>query len=195
MKAILMSIQPKWCEKIFNGTKKIEVRKSRPKLETPFEVVVYCSKGQELWGNGEQIWKGIDENEDLETVFTLEPNLSRLNGKVIGSFVCDEVKEFTFSNYEAEYRINHADLSATCLNYPDLIGYGKGKTLYGWHITEPKLYDTPKKLSEFRTPFDCEAGRNMGCWLDCCKNHNFDCVRRVNNPLTRPPQSWRYVEE
>lgn len=195
MKAILMAIQPKWCEKIFNGTKTIEVRKSRPKLETPFEVVVYCSKGQELWGNGEQLWKGIDENEDLETVFTLEPNLSRLNGKVIGSFICDEVKEFTFSNYEAEYRINHADLSATCLNYPDLIGYGKGKTLYGWHITEPRLFDEPKELSEFRKPFDCEAGRNMGCWLDYCKNHNFDCVRRVNKPLTRPPQSWCYVEE
>lgn len=194
MKAILMSIHPVWCEKIFSGTKTIEVRKSRPKLETPFEVVVYCSKGQELWGNGEQLWKGIDENEDLETVFTLEPNLSRLNGKVIGSFICDEVKEFTFSNYEAEYRINHADLSATCLNYPDLIGYGKGKTLYGWHITEPRLFDEPKELSEFRKPFDCEAGRNMGCWLDYCKNHNFDCVRRVNKPLTRPPQSWCYVE-
>lgn len=185
MKAILMSTQPKWCEKIFNGTKTTEVRKSRPKLETPFEVLVYCSKGQELWGNGEQLWKGIDENEDLETVFTLEPNLSRLNGKVIGSFVCDEVKEFTFSNYEAEYRINHADLSATCLNYPDLIGYGKGKTLYGWHITEPKLFDEPKELDVF--------------WVVRCTNKEGDCKTCCEKPacinnITRPPQSWCYVE-
>lgn len=207
MKAILMSIHPVWCEKIFNGTKTIEVRKSRPKLETPFEVLVYCSKGQELWGNGEQLWKGIDENEDLETVFTLEPNLSWLNSKVIGSFICDEVKEFTFSNYEAEYRINHADLSATCLNYPDLIGYGKGKTLYGWHITEPKLYDTPKKLSEFRKPCVDKYEYCQGCKHglitippdeeEYALYHGgyyefFDTV--CLNTVSRPPQSWCYVE-
>lgn len=30
MKAILMSIRPEWCEKIFNGEKTIEVRKTAP---------------------------------------------------------------------------------------------------------------------------------------------------------------------
>ena len=37
MKAVLMSIKPKWCEKIFSGEKTIEVRKTAPK-ETPFKV-------------------------------------------------------------------------------------------------------------------------------------------------------------
>lgn len=31
MKAVLISIRPKWCEKIVNGKKTIEVRKTRPK--------------------------------------------------------------------------------------------------------------------------------------------------------------------
>lgn len=36
-KAVLISIRPKWCEKIINGDKTIEVRKTRPKLDTPFK--------------------------------------------------------------------------------------------------------------------------------------------------------------
>ena len=44
MRAILMSIRPEWCEKIFNGEKTIEVRKTAPKLETPFTVYVYQTK-------------------------------------------------------------------------------------------------------------------------------------------------------
>ena len=44
MKAVLISIQPKWCEKIFNGSKSIEIRKSRPSIPTPFKVYVYMTK-------------------------------------------------------------------------------------------------------------------------------------------------------
>lgn len=35
MKAVLISIRPKWCEKIASGEKTVEVRKTKPKLETP----------------------------------------------------------------------------------------------------------------------------------------------------------------
>ena len=62
MKAILMSIKPKWCEKIFSGEKTIEVRKTAPKLEPPFKVYVYESIGQ---GEGA--------------------------GAVVGEFVCDDI--------------------------------------------------------------------------------------------------------
>ena len=44
MKSVLISIQPKWCELIANGKKTIEVRKSRPKIETPFKVYIYQTK-------------------------------------------------------------------------------------------------------------------------------------------------------
>lgn len=44
-KAVLVSIRPKWCEKIVNGEKTIEVRKTRPKLETPFKCYIYETGG------------------------------------------------------------------------------------------------------------------------------------------------------
>ena len=43
--AVLISIRPKWCEKIIGGEKTIEVRKTRPKLQTPFKCYIYCAAG------------------------------------------------------------------------------------------------------------------------------------------------------
>ena len=43
-KAVLISIRPEWCDLIVRGKKTIEVRKTRPKLETPFKVYIYCTK-------------------------------------------------------------------------------------------------------------------------------------------------------
>lgn len=37
----------------------------------------------------------------------------------------------------------------TCLLCDEIAHYGKGKPLYGWHITAPKLFDKPRELSEF----------------------------------------------
>lgn len=42
-KAVLISIRPKWVEKIVSGEKTIEVRKTRPKLDTPFKCYIYCT--------------------------------------------------------------------------------------------------------------------------------------------------------
>lgn len=44
-KAVLISIRPDWVEKILSGEKTLEVRKTRPKLETPFKVYIYCTAG------------------------------------------------------------------------------------------------------------------------------------------------------
>ena len=35
MKAVMLSIQPKWCELIASGKKSIEVRKAAPKIDKP----------------------------------------------------------------------------------------------------------------------------------------------------------------
>lgn len=42
-RAVLVSIRPKWCEKIINGEKTVEARKTRPKLQTPFKCYIYCT--------------------------------------------------------------------------------------------------------------------------------------------------------
>lgn len=43
-RAVLISIQPKWCAMITQGKKILEVRKNRPKIETPFKCYIYCTK-------------------------------------------------------------------------------------------------------------------------------------------------------
>lgn len=111
-KKVLISIHPKWCELIFNGRKTIEVRKSFPKqLETPFEVLVYCTKHSltrtrcmysylhknepkacEEYGTITK-WSEIGDvqvNAHLESAH----RSYGMHGKVIGSFVCDKIDVF-----------------------------------------------------------------------------------------------------
>ena len=117
-----------------------------------------------------------------------------LNGKVIGEFVCDKIKEYT-SNERGWYCY---DLE-TCLLCDEIAGYGKGKTLYGWHISDLKIYDKPKELSEFkktkgRIARTCgmQARNGLCCAIDheeLCDNLKC-CFKR---PC--PPQSWCYVEK
>ena len=155
MKSVLISIKPKYCELIANGKKTIEVRKSRPKIETPFKCYIYMSQG------------------DLKDLGSYSEWIYKNRMKVIGEFVCDNIDEYTFSHYEAEYRVTHVEQKLMCLNYPELIQYGKGENLYGWHISELKIYDKAKELGEFFTP--------MG--------------KRPSYMLERPFQSWGYVEK
>lgn len=186
MKAVLISIQPKWCELIANGKKTVEVRKTRPKMETPFKCYIYATKPK-TYSHPARIYNSFIMPESGECG----------SGKVIGEFVCDRIDEYTFSNLEAEYRINDIDIAKTCLNHPELIEYGKGKPLYGWHISELKIYDKPKELGEFK-PW-CEKSRKTDNNLEMCcncKNAFFDedgiffgCG------VTRPPQSWGFVEQ
>lgn len=128
MKAILMSIQPKWCELIFNGQKTIEVRKSRPSIDTPFTVYVYMTKRN---------W-----------IFKLLPFLKNRFAKVIGSFVCDRVRLCIPFGLKG-HLLSQEVYREMCLTKEQLDKYGGLKTLYGWHITAPKLFDKPRELSEF----------------------------------------------
>ena len=138
MKAVMLSLRPQWCEKIFNGEKTIEVRKSFPRqLETPFEVLVYQTKIR---------FKVRDWQENFQSIiFTPNGGAEDGNGKVIGSFVCDKIDEYEAN--ERGWYIYPQD--ETCLLCDEIAHYGKGKPLYGWHITAPKLFDKPRELSEF----------------------------------------------
>ena len=98
MKSILISIKPKWCELIANGKKTIEVRKTRPKCDTPFKCYIYCTKPKMIT---KYVFKPEDYPEDIrpeKPVFCKQPDASSPfcsavngNGKVIGEFVCDAI--------------------------------------------------------------------------------------------------------
>lgn len=183
MKAVLISIRPKWAHKIATITdiirgepiyqKQIEVRKTKPTIPTPFKCFIYCTESKPYW----------KEIKDL-TLFE-----HAWLGKVMGEFICDKIEEYSFSNYEAEYRVNHIEEQKMRLNQVDLINYGKGKTLYGWHISNLKIYDTPKELGKFIKPCDKSFD-----YCDGCEDYS-DFYGRCNNKITRPPQSWQYIEE
>lgn len=174
-KAVMLSIRPEWCEKIASGRKTVEVRKTRPRSETPFKCYIYCTEECNI---GERLW--ILTVEARKTMNVTVParmfgaacvgGANKGNGKVIGEFVCDKIYELA--------PINHAPDSMeqqSCLTREEIVRYINGIG-YGWHISEPKIYDTPKELSEFKS------------WV---KPFTWD----FPEPITRPPQSWRYVEE
>ena len=207
MKSVLISIRPQWVEKIVSGKKTIEVRKTAPK-EVPFKAYIYCSKD-----NANEIV--LLKNDKNRFIFGDYRNADGhfytiANGKVIGEFVCDEVEEFhewelspqgKFAEFEEE-RLEKF-LSATCLSISEVVRYRENlpyyKQLYGWHISDLKIYDEPKELSEFNRPCpienkDCENCIRYGkphTWNFDEKKGTIYCTRR----LTRPPQSWQYVEE
>lgn len=199
MKKVLISIHPKWCKLIFSGEKTIEVRKTAPKLETPFKVYVYCTKKRMT--RVPSMYAYLHKNEpgacaEYGTIETwgkigdviVNPHLASkhvsfgMHGKVIGSFVCDKVYKIVPDGeyYSNGYDIDDDMLSETCLGRGYLTGYGLGYTLYGWHISDLKIYDKPKELSEFRKV--CLNGKCSDCIYEECK-------------ITRPPQSWCYVDE
>ena len=167
MKAVMISIQPKWVEKIASGEKTIEVRKTRPNIETPFKCYIY-----ETQGRTETPW--VDEDGHF---------IYKGRGQVIGEFVCDEIIK--------DERGENADLFATQagLSLEEQKYYGKNKSLYGWHISELKIYDKPKPIMQFYKPCPIE-------WKNCpvCEFYSKYTGTCMNN-VDRPPQSWCYMEK
>ena len=185
MKSVLISIRPQWCEKIVIGKKTIEVRKSAPK-EVPFKCYIYMTQGayKDLGLYSEDIYQ------------------NRM--KVIGEFICDKVysiknRGFCFSVATEGESITDEIARQSCLDYYDLVNYLGNKDGYGWHISDLKIYDKPKELSDFISPSKVKKCVDY-CINGICSNLGYEelcgAIRRCEyKKLTRPPQSWQYVEE
>ncbi len=165
MKAVLISIQPKWCELIANGKKTIEVRKTRPNLDTPFKVYIYCTHSK----NGNAYCKGNNI----------------LNGRVIGEFVCDSIIQIGYNKngYGLDDFVINGVIAKSCVPEEELYHYLQGKKPYLWHISDLIIYDKPKELSEFRL-------YNVRAYYDEELK-----LPMPTHEIKRPPQSWCYVEE
>lgn len=194
MKSVLISTRPQWVEKICHKIgedetgkaiceKRIEVRKTAPK-EVPFKAYIYETKGQYI-----------------KFIHGAHTKYGYGRGKVIGWFICDRIicSQAYFDSQGKNHLTNvfPDDIKKTCLDEYDLWDYIAGKAVkanqmydgYLWHISDLKIYDKPRELSEFRKPCDR--------FLDCCT-----CRRLVHNEymscdnkITRPPLSWCYVED
>lgn len=184
MKSVLISIQPKWCELIARREKTVEVRKTKPKLETPFKVYIYCTK-QKV--NGEILLTYDKKVEGRNRGFRDKGDIP-LAGKVIGEFVCDDITVAERGSYCVLPK------SKTLIDELDLLEYADGKTVYGWHISDLVIYDKPKELNRFQKPCirDCDCGGCENAYYT--RDYGFEgCA--LEEGLTRPPQSWCYVEE
>lgn len=162
-KAVLLSIKPKYCELIANGEKTIEVRKTKPKLELPFKCYIYCTKPskkhQTISGcmvlNDDELFKlpngKIKYGDSVEMMLYENYTADNfLNGKVIGEFVCDEIFPMSITYSDPNHRLSQREFPFTCLTDKEIMDYlGNGKRGYGWHISDLKIYDTPKELGEF----------------------------------------------
>lgn len=186
-KAVLISIRPRWCQKIINGEKTIEIRKTRPRLQTPFKCYIYCTRDKNLALTQNQAGTNLIACMDAETAIPVGGFVG--NGKVIGEFVCDMPFPVAVSDDGRIPSWNVWSLDRSCLAYEELAAYiGKGKTGYGLNISGLKIYDTPRDLGEFYHPYKC--GSCPAKWDAKCSG---ECYRK--NKITRPPQSWCYVLE
>ena len=191
MKAIMISIKPQWVEKILNGEKTIEIRKTMPKCELPCKVYIYCTMGKNtivyVERKGEKDWYG---NIAKNTMIVTRPKYDYMNytnetlGKVIAEFMLNKVDtlERDLNDWlpKNRYDISNELLKDINLNQEQLWNYGQGKILYAWYIDNLKIYDKPKELSEFSTISHRMKGKES---------------RFTSHLLQRPPQSWCYVKK
>ena len=154
-KAVLASVRPLYCYYYAIGRKTLELRKTCPKLDGPFKVYIYSTKGNENLIRG-----------DIATTIDY---VAMYGGRVIGEFVCDTI----LRNCE----MANADIAEaqSCVKREKILEYSGGHEVFGWHVSDLVIYDTPKELSEFSGLRQTKFG-----------------LEPVS--LKRPPQSWCYVE-
>lgn len=187
-KEVLISIRPEWVKKILAGEKTLEVRKTRPKLETPFKVYIYCTSGRPDLNIPISPERLMQDYLDTGSMRSLNCPLG--NGKVVGEFVCDSIVTYNYDycphpeigmDYDCGdswWEIDDEDLKSACLAEEEFRYYAFGReAMYGWHISDLKIYDVPLELMAFRKP-ELPTG-----------------LRYEEDAIKRPPQSWRYVEE
>ena len=177
-KAVMLSIRPKWCEKIANGEKTIEVRKTRPRLKTPFKCYIYCTLPKY-------------PHEDFIATDYPSPQFYG-GGKVIGEFTCERIALIAYDGGELSSTTNAAFSPATCLTRSEIIAYiGDKGRCYGWHMSNLRIYDQPRELTEFRRAWP------NSWYCESCVMHweNNGTCGNERLQIKRAPQSWCYVED
>ena len=170
MKTIMISIKPMWVKKIASGKKTFEVRKTKPKCNIPFKCLIYCTKNN----NG--------------------------CGKVVGEFICNQVEAMhipSLIELNSEEEVKDFEKQA-CMTTEECNNYLKNTWGYAWHISNVKIYDTPKDISDYYSGKQCKGFNNniMDCvamgteFMPKCR----DCIDGYTK-LKKAPQSWFYIEE
>lgn len=187
-RAVMLSIQPKWCELIASGHKTVEIRKTRPNLPMPFKCYIYMTKG-------------------FASYKTRGGMICNNNGGqvIIGEFICNKITGTAMWRLKGKTGrcAERTDLEKVmpqlaCLSLEQIEQYagGENRSIYAWHISNLVIYDKPLELCEFYR--ECPEFRvNIGACWDCLAaiGEEAECGFDGLLHLTRPPQSWCYVME
>lgn len=209
MRAILISIRPQWVEKILNGEKTIEIRKTKPNIKLPCKVYIYCTKGKPY------LYRVNDDNKfELTNKLRFQDSscfvkdYNAQNGKVVAEFTLKNISYW--QPYWTPEVMHICDISEkSCVSIEDLMKYCGDGIIYAWHIDDSKIYDKPKELSQFRKDLDCDdypcnkGGKNSDCeycyydYSEGCQacGIDFDGEHCIYKAIKRPPQSWCYVND
>lgn len=203
MKSVLISIKPQWCELIAQGAKTVEIRKTRPKIETPFKVYIYCTKPKQklidIIRDGDYIYGEIYHGK---TAFIKIEDCSVCDmfgkrQKVIGEFVCYDISTYCTEFYsqkqqpifEAVYQFNEEQEVYEAV----LTNDGERETRFA--------KETCLSLEDFRNYLGIGENQFYGWHIsdlviyDEPRELGEFSSSSTKQPLTRPPQSWCYVTE
>nr|DAF62899.1 MAG TPA: hypothetical protein [Caudovirales sp. ctu3532] len=177
-RAVLISIRPKWCEKIASGKKTIEVRRNFPKLDVPFKVYIYCTRQKLLMKSNVSGNLCVERGKKCKEVLESR-GMTEYSGKIIGEFVCRTMEEFTTLDYYENTAQNFVIAKDACMTLAEMTDYeykGHSPCLFGWHISDLVIYDKPVALEKVTGVRNTRLGVEL-------------------YQMERAPQSWCYVEE
>lgn len=186
---ILASIKPYYYYLIAEEKKKIEVRKTALK-NLPQDIAFYMSK---------------DEKSFAKIPKEFQEKYRKHFGKVGIKVICDKIdciqKRGIDNNFDYCYlSLNEwgnddiateiTDIKKSCIPKVDLNKYGANvQCLYAWHISDLKIYDKPRELSEFIKT--CPYGDSPCQVCEYYSDYSGEC----RNIISRPPQSYMRVKE
>lgn len=173
MKSILISIQPQWVEKILNGEKTIEIRKTMPKCELPCKVYIYCTNGNMLYDLSKcgvnDLEQKVKEKKNKRFVLSglksnniTKSSVAFANRKIVAEFTLKNIVKFDIENLIFMGKEQEL-MQKSCMGGLSLRKYLGNKIGYSWGINDLKIYNKPLSL--------------------------------INFGIIKPPQSWCYVEE
>lgn len=210
---ILASLKPYYYYLIGEKKKNIEVRKSALK-DLPQDIVFYMSKDEKSFA---KIPKEFQEKyrkhfgkvglaivcDRIDEFYCASVPYQKENNLGYGHFVDNGVYKvngwhegvvFERNDRHIDSMLKNNDLKEMCLSAQEIFDYiGIGKHLYGWHISNLKIYDKPRELSEFRkSGFMTEEEWLFNLYPNT--HCHYDAWAKKFE-ITRPPQSWMFVEE
>ena len=195
-KDILLSLKGRYWQKIIAGVKRYEIRKTFPKIDLPFRVLVYLTKSSKK----EDLcyWFNIETIGDYDAI---EVSSHISNGSLVGEFIVDEIIPI-----DCDMEVKQSMLDKMCLTKEELLEYGNGGIVYAWHISSVKKYDVPRSISSVLKKVNKYDGE---CSIECSKCHwhymsiyyysDDGCTLPLSNsyeysflPIFTSPQSWCY---